>query len=118
MARSASDVYAAFKVAAAVLVHIDNIWIAPGTNVFYLAAAAGTTVSHGSDIVGPTGAVYSVELSHHHGRDLLTVAKQRANIIPMMKDAQHPLKYRMLLGMVDTIISDVAQGRFKRGLLH
>ena len=26
-----------------------------------------------------------------------------------MKNARHPLKYRMLLGMVDTIFADVAQ---------
>jgi rRNA 2'-O-methyltransferase fibrillarin len=96
-------------VAAAVLGGIDNIWIAPGTKVLYLGAAAGTTVSHVSDVVGPEGAVYAVEFSHRPGRDLLTVAKQRTNIIPIIEDARHPLKYRMLLGMVDTIFADIAQ---------
>jgi len=96
-------------VAAAVLGGIDNIWIKPGSKVLYLGAAAGTTVSHVSDIVGPDGAVYAVEFSHRPGRDLLTVAKQRTNIIPIIEDARHPLKYRMLLGMVDTIFADVAQ---------
>lgn len=96
-------------VAAAVLGGVDHIWIAPGSKVLYLGAAAGTTVSHVSDIVGPTGAVYAVEFSHRPGRDLLNVAKQRTNIIPIIEDARHPLKYRMLLGMVDTIFADVAQ---------
>lgn len=88
---------------------IDDIWIAPGKKVLYLGAAAGTTVSHVSDIVGPTGAVYAVEFSHRPGRDLLSVAKSRTNIIPIIEDARHPLKYRMLIGMVDVIFADVAQ---------
>jgi rRNA 2'-O-methyltransferase fibrillarin len=96
-------------VAAAVLGGVDHIWIKPGSKVLYIGAAAGTTVSHVSDIVGPQGAVYAVEFSHRPGRDLLAVAKQRTNIIPIIEDARHPLKYRMLIGMVDTIFADVAQ---------
>jgi rRNA 2'-O-methyltransferase fibrillarin len=97
------------SVAAAVLGGMDNIWIAPGKKVLYLGAAAGTTVSHVSDIVGPTGAVYAVEFSHRPGRDLLGVAKLRTNIIPIVEDARHPLKYRMLIGMVDVVFADIAQ---------
>ena len=98
-----------FTVAAAVLGGVDKIYMDPGSKVLYLGAAAGTTVSHVSDIVGPKGAVYAVEFSHRPGRDLLSVAKQRTNIIPIIEDARHPLKYRMLIGMVDTIFADVAQ---------
>merc|ERR1711871_455879 len=86
-----------------------NIWIAPGSKVLYLGAAAGTSVSHVSDVVGPTGQVYAVEFSHRSGRDLINVAKSRTNIIPIIEDARHPLKYRMLIGMVDTVFADVAQ---------
>jgi len=96
-------------VAATVLGGVDNIWIGPGSKVLYIGAAAGTSVSHVSDVVGPTGAVYAVEFSHRPGRDLLTVAKQRTNIIPIIEDARHPLKYRMLVGMVDVVFADVAQ---------
>lgn len=96
-------------VAAGILGGMDNVWIEPGSKVLYLGAAAGTTVSHVSDVVGTSGAVYAVEFSHRPGRDLLGVAKQRTNIIPIIEDARHPLKYRMLLGMVDTIFADVAQ---------
>jgi len=96
-------------VAAAVLGGVDNIWIHPGSKVLYIGAAAGTSVSHVSDIVGATGAVYAVEFSHRPGRDLLGVAKLRTNVIPIIEDARHPLKYRMLIGMVDTIFADVAQ---------
>lgn len=97
------------KLAAAVLGGVDNVWIGPGDKVLYLGAASGTTVSHVSDIVGPEGLVYAVEFSHRSGRDLINVAKSRTNIIPIIEDARHPLKYRMLIGMVDTVFADVAQ---------
>ncbi|XP_020113390.1 probable mediator of RNA polymerase II transcription subunit 36b [Ananas comosus] len=97
------------KLAAAILGGVDNIWIAPGTRILYLGAASGTTVSHVSDLVGPTGVVYAVEFSHRSGRDLVNMAKKRTNVIPIIEDARHPARYRMLVGMVDVIFSDVAQ---------
>ena len=99
----------------------------PGCKLLYLGAASGTTVSHCSDIVGPEGIVYAVEFSHRSGnlslgtgalfnarccvagRDLLNMCKQRPNVIPIIEDARHPLKYRMLVPMVDVIFADVAQ---------
>lgn len=62
-----------------------------------------------SDIVGPDGCVYAVEFAHRPGRDLVNMAKKRTNIIPIIEDARHPNKYRMLIGMVDVIFADVAQ---------
>ncbi|KAG6747541.1 hypothetical protein POTOM_049946 [Populus tomentosa] len=97
------------KLAAAILGGVDDVWIKPGAKVLYLGAASGTTVSHVSDIVGPTGVVYAVEFSHRSGRDLVNMAKKRTNVIPIIEDARHPAKYRMLVGMVDVIFSDVAQ---------
>jgi len=97
------------KIAAAVLGGVENIYIGPGSKVLYLGAASGTTVSHVSDVVGPTGVVYAVEFSHRSGRDLINVAKKRTNVIPIIEDARHPQKYRMLVGMVDTLFADVAQ---------
>lgn len=97
------------KLAAGILGGIDNIHISPGQRVLYLGAANGTTVSHVADILGPTGLVYAVEFSHRSGRDLLNMAKKRTNVIPIVEDARRPEKYRMLVGMVDTIFADVAQ---------
>ncbi|KAF4532533.1 hypothetical protein B566_EDAN010825 [Ephemera danica] len=97
------------KLAAAILGGVDQIYMPPGCKVLYLGAASGTTVSHVSDIVGPEGLVYAVEFSHRSGRDLLNVAKKRTNIIPIIEDARHPHKYRMLVGMVDCVFADVAQ---------
>lgn len=37
------------------------------------------------------------------------MAKKRTNVIPIIEDARHPHKYRMLVGMVDVVFADVAQ---------
>lgn len=97
------------KLAATILGGVSDIYIKPGCKLLYLGAASGTTVSHCSDIVGPEGVVYAVEFSHRSGRDLINLAKKRTNIIPIVEDARHPQKYRLLVGMVDVIFADVAQ---------
>ncbi|BEJ16933.1 hypothetical protein CspHIS471_0603340 [Cutaneotrichosporon sp. HIS471] len=97
------------KLAAGILGGLDAIHIKPGAKVLYLGAASGSTVSHVADIVGPEGIVYAVEFSHRPGRDLIGMAKKRTNVIPIVDDARHPQKYRMLLQMVDVIFADVAQ---------
>lgn len=97
------------KLAAGILGGLDDIHIKPGSKVLYLGAASGSSVSHVSDVVGPEGVVYAVEFSHRSGRDLIGMAKKRTNVIPIVEDARHPQKYRMLIQMVDVIFADVAQ---------
>lgn len=57
--------------------------------MLYLGAFSGTAVSHMSDIVGLTGLVYAVEMSHRSGRDLVNMAKKRTNVVPIFEDAGH-----------------------------
>jgi rRNA 2'-O-methyltransferase fibrillarin len=98
------------KLAAGVYNGLDNIYMGPGSKVLYLGAANGTTVSHVSDLVGPTGTVYAVEFSERSGRDLINMAKKRPNIVPIIEDARKPHLYRMMIpNLVDCIFSDVAQ---------
>jgi len=97
------------KIASAIVAGVEDIHIKPGSKLLYLGAASGTTVSHCSDLVGPEGMVYAVEFSHRPGRELINMAKKRTNVIPIVEDARYPLKYRMLVGMVDVIFADVAQ---------
>ncbi|KAI5308600.1 Small subunit processome complex component, partial [Ascosphaera atra] len=97
------------KLAAGILGGLDEIYMKPGAKVLYLGAASGTSVSHVADVVGPTGTVYAVEFSHRSGRDLIGMATHRTNVIPIVEDARHPLRYRMLVGMVDVVFADVAQ---------
>merc|ERR1711907_447026 len=97
------------KIAAAILGGVDDIWFKPGAKVLYLGAASGTTVSHVSDLVGEEGMVYAVEFSQRAGRDLINTAKKRTNVVPLVEDARHPQRYRMLVPMVDVVFADVAQ---------
>eukprot|EP01068_Selenidium_serpulae_P008655 Selendium_serpulae@DN5038_c0_g1_i1.p1 len=97
------------KLGAAIAGGVDNMPVIPGAKVLYLGAANGTTVSHVSDVVGPEGVVYAVEFSHRSGRDLTNMAKSRTNIVPIVEDARMPLRYRMLMSMVDVVFADVAQ---------
>ena len=57
------------------------------------------------------GLVYAVEFSHRSGRDLINVAKKRTNIIPIIEDARHPHKYRMLVGMLSVSHYPYHRGR-------
>jgi rRNA 2'-O-methyltransferase fibrillarin len=97
------------KLASSIVGGVETIYMEPGSKVLYLGAASGTTVSHVADLVGPEGVVYAVEFSKRSGRDLVNMAKKRTNIVPIIEDARHPHKYRMLVPMVDVIFEDVAQ---------
>jgi len=97
------------KLGAGIVGGIGAMPIKPGSKVLYLGGASGTTVSHVFDMIGPEGVVYAVEFSHRSGRDLTNMAKRRPNVVPIVEDARQPQRYRMLIGMVDVIFSDVAQ---------
>lgn len=97
------------KLGAGIVGGIGSMPIKPGSKVLYLGGASGTTVSHVSDMIGADGVVYAVEFSHRSGRDLTNMAKRRPNVVPIVEDARQPQRYRMLIGMVDVIFSDVAQ---------
>lgn len=81
------------KLAAAVLGGVENLHVAPGLKVLYLGAASGTSVSHVSDIVGPTGLVYAVEFSHRSGRDLINMAKCVSLSRPRARAFEHDLRF-------------------------
>jgi len=46
------------------------------------------------------------------------MCKKRTNIVPIIEDARHPWKYRMLVGMVDCVFADVAQPDQARIVTH
>ncbi len=80
------------------------------TKVLYLGASTGTTVSHISDIVGPSGIVFAVEHASRVARDFLDrVAAYRKNIMPILQDARKPKEYFSVFGKVDVVYVDIAQ---------
>jgi len=97
------------KIAAAIAGGIGALNFGPGSKVLYLGASTGTTCSHVSDIIGPTGILYAVEFSPRCGRELLNMAKKRTNVVPIIMDARKPQDYRYLVEMVDFVFADVAQ---------
>lgn len=97
------------KLGASIVGGIEFMPIKEGSKVIYIGGASGTTVSHVSDMVGPTGVVYAIEFSPRCGRELTNMAKKRPNIVPIVEDARQPLKYRMLIGACDVLFADVAQ---------
>ncbi|MBC7079553.1 MAG: fibrillarin-like rRNA/tRNA 2'-O-methyltransferase [Methanothrix sp.] len=82
--------------------------VVPSGKVLYLGAANGTTVSYLSDIL-TGGMIYAVEISPRAMRDLLLLAEQRENIIPVLGDAARPETYRRIVEPVDLLYQDVAQ---------
>ncbi len=97
------------KLGAAVFNKMQNFPFEEKSKILYLGAASGTTVSHVSDIIGETGAIYSVEFSARSLRDLVTVSETRKNIIPIHADARFPEEYSMIVPQVDIVYEDVAQ---------
>jgi fibrillarin-like pre-rRNA processing protein len=95
------------KLAAAILNGLI-IEIKPNTNVLYLGAATGTTVSHVSDMV-KNGIVFSVEASPVAVKKLIKVSEQKQNIIPILGDANHPERYSSLISTVDLVYQDISQ---------
>jgi fibrillarin-like pre-rRNA processing protein len=84
----------------------QGIELEAGLRVLYLGAANGTTVSHVADYVE---VVYAVESAPRPFQDLLVVAEERENIIPILADAGKPELYRPLVEKVDLIYQDIAQ---------
>lgn len=97
------------KLAAAILKNIKENPINPGKLVLYLGAASGTTSSHVSDLVGPSGSIYCVEISSRPLRDLLVVCNKRPNMTPILADARQPSDYCALVENADVVYQDVAQ---------
>jgi fibrillarin-like pre-rRNA processing protein len=97
------------KLAAALKKELNFLPIKKGSKVLYLGAAAGTTVSHVSDIVGEKGMVYAVEFSARSMRELMIVCEPRRNVVPILADARFPLGYRNYVDAVDALYVDVAQ---------
>lgn len=96
------------KLSAALVQGLKEFRIRRGSQVLYLGAATGTTSSHISDIVGPEGAVYCVELSERNMRELLKVCESRENMMPIFHDARDVEDYSGNVGKVDAVYQDVS----------
>ncbi len=98
------------KLAASIMNGLEDFPFKNKTKVLYLGASTGTTVSHISDIVGPSGIIFAVEHASRVARDFLDrVAGFRKNVIPILQDARKPKEYFSMFGKVDVVYVDIAQ---------
>lgn len=96
------------KLAAAIIKGLPPNVIEVGSKVLYLGVSTGTTASHVSDIVGPSGVVVGVEFAPRVAREFVErVARVRINVIPFIADAHDPSKYSAV--RVDVVYCDIAQ---------
>ncbi len=95
------------KAGAAVMNGID-LGVEKDSDVLYLGAASGTTVSHFSDIL-EEGFVLGVEYSDTVIRQLVELAEDRENIAPVLGDARKPEEYEEMVGKVDIVFQDISQ---------
>ena len=78
------------------------------SEVLYLGAATGTTVSHLSDL-SSEGMVYAVEISRRAFQGLIALAEKRHNLLPILADAGRPDAYAHTVTNVDLLYQDIAQ---------
>jgi fibrillarin-like pre-rRNA processing protein len=98
------------KLAAAIMNGLDVFPFENKSRVLYLGVSTGTTISHISDIVGPSGIIFGVEHASRVAREFLDrVATHRKNIIPILQDARKPKEYFSVFGKVDIVYVDIAQ---------
>ena len=96
------------KLAAGILKGMPEEVVDEGDRVLYLGASTGTTASHISDIVGPSGLVIGVEFAPRVAREFVErVARERRNVIPFVADARDPSRYAV--AEVDVVYCDIAQ---------
>ena len=98
------------KLAASIMNDLDYFPFENKSKILYLGASTGTTISHISDIVGPSGIIFGVEHASRVVRDFLDrVVLYRKNIIPILQDAKKPKEYFSIFGKVDVVYVDIAQ---------
>ncbi len=98
------------KLGAAIMNGLQILPIVRKSRVLYLGVSTGTTASHVSDIVGPSGIVFCVEHSSRVAREFLDrVASYRSNMVPILQDARSPKEYFAVYGTIDVVYADIAQ---------
>lgn len=97
------------KLAAAIMKGATNVGLRKGDVVLYLGSSHGYTVSFVSDIVGKEGLIFGIDPAPRVMRDLVFLAEERKNIVPILADANHSETYEQRICGVDVVYQDIAQ---------
>jgi fibrillarin-like pre-rRNA processing protein len=98
------------KLFAAIAKDISQIGVKEESIVLYLGASHGYTVSFLSDMVAK-GFIFALDFAPRVVRDMVFIAEKRANIAPMLADANQPDTFKEFLPSegVDVVFMDIAQ---------
>ncbi|MCD6483250.1 MAG: fibrillarin-like rRNA/tRNA 2'-O-methyltransferase [Candidatus Aenigmarchaeota archaeon] len=97
------------KPASAIKKGLKTFPLEEDSNILYLGAATGTTISHFSDIA-KNGVIYAVEISEVPYRKLMDLSKKRFNIVPILADARKEKEYSdFIFGKVNVVYCDISQ---------
>lgn len=97
------------KLAAAILKGTTNAGIRKNDVVLYLGVSHGYTASFVSDMIGPEGLLLGIDPAPRVIRDLVFLAKERQNMVPLLADANHPEEYVGRVCLADIVYQDIAQ---------
>ncbi len=97
------------KLAAMIMKGCTNIGIRKNDVILYLGASHGYTISFLSDIVGKEGLIFGIDPAPRVMRDLVFLAGDRQNIVPILADATHPEEYQERVCAADIVYQDVSQ---------
>lgn len=97
------------KLAAMIIKGCTNIGLRKNNTVLYLGVSHGYTASFVSDIVGKEGIIFGIDPAPRVMRDLVFLAEERKNIVPILADANHPEEYTGKVCAADIVYQDIAQ---------
>ncbi|HLD72316.1 MAG TPA: fibrillarin-like rRNA/tRNA 2'-O-methyltransferase [Candidatus Nanoarchaeia archaeon] len=97
------------KLAAMIKKGCTNAGIRKGDVILYLGSSHGYTCSFVSDMVGEEGLIFGIDPAPRVMRDLVFLAEERKNIVPVLADANHPEEYLDKVCQADIVYQDVAQ---------
>lgn len=97
------------KLAAMIKKGCTNAGIRKGDVILYLGSSHGYTCSFVSDMVGEEGLIFGIDPAPRVMRDLVFLAEERKNIVPILADANHTEEYLNKVCQADIVYQDVAQ---------
>ncbi len=97
------------KLAASIMNQISQMGLKKGDVVLYLGCSHGYTPSYVSDIVGPDGFVFAIDIAPRVVRDIVFMCQKRRNMTAILADANQPKTYANHVCQVDFIYQDIAQ---------
>lgn len=99
------------KLAAAIKNGLQQLPIKEGNNILYLGSSEGKTASHVSNIIGPKGILFGVDVAEKVMRKFVELCELRKNMLPILADADKPVGYaKELEGIeIDLLYQDISQ---------